>query len=110
MRFGTTHSYRTVGGRRPRPCASCGILTACRPQARTVAEMRLGDAEVGRANTVVFQQLSRVALAGDLTRLEDVGTVGTGQRLLRILLDEQHRGALRVDVRDDLEDLGDHHG
>ena len=53
--------------------------------------------------------VSGIPGAGDLTGLQDVGAIGAGQRLLRVLLDQQHGGALRVDLGDDLEDLRDHH-
>ena len=44
-----------------------------------------------------------------LADLEHVGPVGALQGLGGVLLDEQDRGALAVDLGDDVEDLGDQH-
>src|SRR3712207_9571825 len=43
----------------------------------------------------------------DLPGLEDVRGVRALERLRRVLLDQQHRGALLVDLADDREDLLD---
>ena len=43
----------------------------------------------------------------DRSRLEHECTMGTGERLVRVLLDQKDRRALLVDLRDDLEDLLD---
>src|SRR6516165_4568030 len=105
MRFNTTHSQRRSsfpdsGSSRSRAgllrtCATAGDFTGVSPAdthargRRRVSPARgrrrvLGDAEVGGANAVVLQQFSGFALAGDLARLQDVGTVRSRQRLLGI--------------------------
>ena len=53
-----------------------------------------GDAEVRGADAVVGQQVSRDAGTGHRSGLQDVRPVGAGQRLLRVLLHQQDRGAL----------------
>ena len=67
-------------------------------------------AEVGGLDRRVLGELGAGALADDLARLEDVGAVGPLERLGGVLLDEQHGGALLVDLRDDVEDLLDELG
>src|ERR1700682_97767 len=66
---------------------SRGQSTASRPQE-------------GRLDLVVGEQFLAAALQRDLSRLEHVAAVGDAQRLIHVLLDEQHRHSLSVDLPD----------
>src|SRR6476659_5541479 len=57
-------------------------------------------AEVGRLDRVVTRQLGAGPRPDDLPGLQDVGGVGTLERLGGVLLDQQDRGALLVDLPD----------
>src|SRR5207247_8502372 len=65
-----------------------------------LAEVRATDVRVGS------QPVGRVGIDHP-TRLEDVAALGDVQRLEGVLLDEQDRRPLRVDLLDDREDLLD---
>ncbi len=67
-------------------------------------------AQVRGAHLRVAQQLLARAGHGDDARLHDVAAVGDRQRAAGVLLDQQHRHALGVDVAHDLEDLVHHDG
>src|SRR5665811_1207716 len=67
---------------------------------RLCAEVRLLDLFVRR-------QVRRGVGQDDLTGLEDVATTGYLESHLSVLLDQQDRGSLGVDVLDDGEDLLD---
>src|SRR3954451_18865009 len=64
-------------------------------------------AEVGGADAVVLAELLAGALTDDLAGLEDVRLVRGAQGLSGVLLDQQDRRPLRVDLPDDREDLRD---
>ena len=107
-------------GRRQPPLSGThlGATRACSAHGSSVSvvdasagfKARQATTEVGSANAVVRQQISGRRRSGDsVPGLQDVGAVGAAQRLLRILLDQQHGGAFGVDLGDDLEDLRDHH-
>ena len=61
--------------------------------------------EVGFADVVVVQELLAGTGHGDLAGLEHVTACGDGKRHLRVLLDQQDRGACLVQVLDNLEKL-----
>src|SRR5262245_7158543 len=65
--------------------------------------------EVRPAHAVVAQQLLAVAGERDRPRFEHVAVVGDRQRLVGVLLDQQHGRAAAVDLADDAEDLLDEH-
>src|SRR5687767_938463 len=67
---------------------------------RQLAEIRLSGLGV------LEEVLGRVG-QDHLAGLDDVAPVGDLQRHVRVLLDEEDRGALLVDLRDRLEDLFD---
>src|SRR6056297_833913 len=67
----------------------------------------LRQPEVERANVLVVAQDRRRLVHHDLAGLEDVAVLGDRQRHVRVLLDEQHRGALLVDLDDQVADLLD---
>src|SRR5438874_5374176 len=64
-----------------------------------LSEIRLADGVAG-------PQLGRRPLDHHPARLDDVGPVGPLQRLGGVLLDEQDRRPLPVDLGDGVEDLG----
>src|SRR4029079_7589718 len=68
---------------------------------------RLGLAEVGLPDLLVGPGLLGVVGERDAAGLEDLAALGALQRHERVLLDEQDRRALLVDLLDDLEDLLD---
>ena len=61
-------------------------------------------------NVIVVQEIARRTLQHDPARLHHVGPVRHTQRLIRVLLDHQHRRALAPDVGDDRERLLDERG
>src|SRR5918995_2224709 len=61
-------------------------------------------AEVRFADRGVLAQLRGRGGVHDRARLKDVAAGGDLERHVRVLLDEQERGALLVDLADDLED------
>src|SRR5829696_6633669 len=63
--------------------------------------------QVRLAHHVVAEELASGAGEHDLAGLNHVAPVGHGQRLERILLDEEYGRALGVDVLDDLENRVD---
>src|SRR6185369_15712222 len=65
--------------------------------------------EVRPAHAVVAQELLAVAGERDRSRLEHVAVVGDRQRLVGVLLHQQHRRPAGVDPADDGEDLLDEH-
>ena len=75
-------------------------LVVAGEEARTLAEVRL-------ANLLVVSSSFGLVREDDVAGLEDVAAVGGVERHQRVLLDEQDRRALRVDLADDLEDLLD---
>src|SRR5215216_4092457 len=64
-------------------------------------------AEVGLSDPFVLAERLRLVRERDLPRLEHVAAVSGVERHQRVLLDEEDRRALRVDLADDLEDLLD---
>src|SRR5581483_2143285 len=64
-------------------------------------------AEVRLADVLVLAERLGIVREGDRAGLEDVAAVGDLERHQRVLLDEQDRGALLVDLDHDLEDLLD---
>src|SRR6185503_6881439 len=68
------------------------------PQGQT---QRLRDAEVGLADVFVLFELLGVVGEGDRAGLEDIAAAGDVERHQRVLLDEQDRRPLRVDLADD---------
>src|SRR5207302_1747429 len=62
------------------------------------------DAEVGALDVGRAEQLLARSGLDDRTGLEDIRAVRDLERLRRVLLDEEDRDALRVDLTDDLED------
>src|SRR5439155_5892343 len=66
------------------------------------AAMGLG-AEERRLDLVVGEQVCARPRQRDLTRLQHVPTRRDAQRLVHVLLDQQHGGALRIDLRDGVE-------
>jgi hypothetical protein len=65
------------------------------------------EAEVELFHVVVFQELHRVTVHHQLAGLHDVAVVCDGEGHLGILLDEQYRGPLLVDLDDHVADLLD---
>src|SRR5712691_8218173 len=84
--------------------STVGLFAAAGPVRlrRWMAHRRTGLdlAEVGLADGVVGEQLGARALQDQPARLEDVGAVGHPQRQVRVLLDQEHDGALPVDLPD----------
>ena len=62
-------------------------------------------AQVGAANVVVMQEFLARAAQGDIACLHHVAARGDGKRHLRVLLDQQDRGACLVQILDNLEKL-----
>src|SRR6266511_2361682 len=62
------------------------------------------DAEIGLLDLVVLLQLLRVVRERDRAGLEHVASVGDVEGHQGVLLDEEDRRPLRVDLADDLED------
>src|SRR5882672_2855862 len=61
--------------------------------------------EVRSANVVVPQELPTVSCQRDRSGLQHVTVVGDGQGLVGVLLDEQHGGAVVVNLANDAKDL-----
>lgn len=72
--------------------------------------MRPLHAEVGLSHFFVGKQTFGRSLKRDAPGLHDIAAVGYLERLVRILLHEKHRGAVAVDLLDDVEDLLDDDG
>src|SRR5947208_4548696 len=70
----------------------------------------VSEPEIRALQALVAEQLARSALQHQLTALEDAGAIRERERLAHVLLDEQHRDAVRIDRADRLEDLRDQHG
>ena len=54
---------------------------------------------------VIAQQLLAIAGQGDQARFQHVVLVRDGQGLVRVLLDEEYRGAALVNLTNDAKDL-----
>ena len=65
-------------------------------------------AQVGFADLVIDQQIGTRVLQHHAAVLQHIATVGHLQRLVGVLLDQEHRHALLADLADDVEDLRDH--
>ena len=78
--------------------------------ARGAADAASGFAEIGGGDLGAAQEVGAAAFERDRAALEDVGVVGDGERLARVLLDEQDRGAAGALGGDDREDLLDELG
>src|SRR5580765_4605520 len=61
--------------------------------------------EIRAADVLVAEEVGAAALERDATVLEHVAAAGQAERLARVLLHEEHRGADAVDLGDDAEDL-----
>src|SRR5262249_34416540 len=64
-------------------------------------------AQIGRPHLATLEEGLSGAAQGDGTRLEHVGAIGALQGLARVLLDEQNRAPLSLEVRDDAKNLPD---
>src|SRR6266540_1830769 len=95
----------------PRPKFSRAAKTASSTRARTRATWaRLCRAQVRPLYIVVLLECLRIVGEGDLARLQHVAAAGDVERHQGVLLDEQDRRPLRVDLADDLEDPLDEDG
>src|SRR5258708_17203647 len=64
--------------------------------------------EIGRAHLAVGEELAAGAGERDLPGLHDIAAMGEAERVVRVLLDQEHRDLLLlVDLADHLEDLLD---
>src|ERR1700752_1388504 len=90
------------------------LFMASPPFSRVIASgpavARSSLAEIRPPHAVVAQKLLAAAAEGDRPRLQHVSVVRDRERLVRVLLDEQHRGPAGVDLPDDPEDLLHEHG
>src|SRR5215207_8477426 len=77
---------------------------------RTLTNRRLDLPQVRLADLRVLAQLLGWGGVDDGARLEDVAAGGDLERHVRVLLDEEDRGALLVYLLDDVEDPLDEHG
>src|SRR5919202_3079390 len=84
-----------------------GIGTRERALDARFPEGLLGLAEIRLANLLVLAQRLRVVVERNPPGFHDVAAVRDVERHERVLLDEKDRGALLVDLLDDLEDLLD---
>src|SRR5262249_4388442 len=66
------------------------------------------ESEIGLLHALVAQEILRLALHHELTGLEHVAVLRQGQRQHRVLLHQDDRDVERVDLPDDLADLGRH--
>src|SRR5215510_338158 len=66
------------------------------------------ESEIGLLHALVAQEVLRLALHHELTGLEHVAVLREGEREHRVLLHQDDRDVERVDLPDDLADLGRH--
>src|SRR5204863_7466099 len=90
--------------RRRRVSSARGRATNAAPDGAAPARAASGLAEVRLANLLVRLQRGRVVGEDDAPRLEHVAAVRRVERHQRVLLDEQDRRPLLVDLLDDVED------
>src|SRR5581483_8474585 len=119
-RAGVTAPAGRPTGRAPcpapaRPCACGAALLARRERGRPVGPAgpagapRRSASQEDPADLLGGEQRRRRPVQQHPARLEDVAPVGERQRQLHVLLDEQHREALRpVHVPEPLQYLADH--
>lgn len=67
-------------------------------------------AEIGLADLIIVQQVACAAGHGNPAVFEHIGTVGDGERHLRVLLHEQDRDAQLMHRADDGKHLLHEHG
>src|SRR5437867_4838728 len=89
--------------RSPRPGTIRSAATSTRPATALFAQIR--SADIG-----VLRQLGRGSRQRDGAGLEHVPSVGDGERHRGVLLDQENRHSLAVDVADRVEDLLDEDG
>src|SRR3981189_863116 len=79
------------------------VWTPWRRDSDGLAQTRSADAEVRLHDAGVGEQFLTRAGLGDPPGLQHIGAVRPGQRLLWVLLHQQHRRALLVDLGNDPE-------
>src|SRR6478609_596435 len=94
---------------RARTPAKLSVMPSTSSRSRATSAMlaspfRRGDAQVERHDLVVVAQVRGRAVLDDATTLQDVAVLRDRQRHGGVLLDQQDRGALAVDVEDDVAD------